>query len=89
MSVPFTTRDEALSSGPRYNGYAHSFAGMGVQFILFMGIDMGISILLARRWASGTACWRRVSLTTVLLGAPVRRADRAGADVRDVRCAPC
>jgi len=69
MSVPFTTQDEALSSGPRYNGYAHSFAGMGVQFILFMGIDMGIGILLARR----TGIWNRllaapVTLTTVLLG---------------------
>lgn len=69
MSVPFSTKDEALSSGPRYNGYAHSFAGMGVQFILFMGIDMGISILLARR----SGIWNRlmaapVTLTTVLLG---------------------
>ena len=69
MSVPFSTKDEALSSGPRYNGYAHSLAGMGVQFILFMGIDMGISILLARR----SGIWNRlmaapVTLTTVLLG---------------------
>ena len=61
MSVPFTTKDEALSSGPKYNGYAHSFAGMGVQFILFMGIDLGIGILLARRMG----IWNR------LLAAPV------------------
>ncbi|MYM89576.1 ABC transporter permease [Rugamonas sp. FT82W] len=69
MTMPYTTRDEALSSGPKYNGYAHSFAGMGVQFILFMGIDMGVGILLARR----TGVWNRllaapVSLTTVLGG---------------------
>ncbi|MBV7537971.1 ABC transporter permease [Duganella sp. sic0402] len=69
MSVPFTTGDQALSSGPKYNGYAHSFAGMGVQFILFMGIDMGIGILLARQ----LGIWNRllaapVSLTTVLMG---------------------
>ncbi|GJJ00279.1 putative transport permease YfiM [Duganella rhizosphaerae] len=69
MSMPYTTQDQALSSGPRYNGYAHSFAGMGVQFILFMGIDMGIGILLARRMG----IWNRllaapVSLTTVLMG---------------------
>ncbi len=71
LSMPFTTRDEALASGPAgvaYNGYAHSFAGMGVQFILFMGVDMGISILLARR----SGVWSRllaapVTLTTVLL----------------------
>ena len=69
MSLPYHTEDQALSSGPKYNGYAHSFAGMGVQFILFMGIDMGIGILLARR----LGIWNRlqaapVSLTTVLLG---------------------
>ncbi|RFP22751.1 ABC transporter permease [Duganella sp. BJB488] len=69
MTMPYTTQDQALSSGPKYNGYAHSFAGMGVQFILFMGIDMGVGILLARR----TGVWNRllaapVSLTTVLWG---------------------
>jgi ABC-2 type transport system permease protein len=72
MSVPYTTQDQPLSSGPKYNGYAHSFAGMGVQFILFMGIDMGIGILLARRMG----IWNRllaapVSLTTVLMGRAV------------------
>jgi len=69
MTMPYTTQDQALSSGPKYNGYAHSFAGMGVQFILFMGIDMGVGILLARR----TGVWNRllaapVSLITVLGG---------------------
>lgn len=50
LSLPFITRDEAMSSGPdQYNGYAHSFAGMAVQFILFMGIDAGIAVLLAKR----------------------------------------
>jgi ABC-2 type transport system permease protein len=69
LSMPFTTRDEAMSSGPvKYNGYAHSFAGMSVQFILFMGIDVGIGVLLARR----QGLWNRllaapVTLTTVLL----------------------
>ena len=35
-----TTRAESLTSGPvaqGYNPYAHSFSGMGVQFILFIG----------------------------------------------------
>jgi len=72
MTVPYTTRDEALSSGPKYNGYAHSFAGMGVQFILFMGIDLGIGVLTARR----LGIWGRllaapVSLATVLLARAV------------------
>jgi ABC-2 type transport system permease protein len=71
LSMPFTTRDQQLTSGPAeqgYNAYAHSFAGMGVQFILFMGIDMGIGILLAQR----SGVWNRllaapVGLTQVLL----------------------
>jgi ABC-2 type transport system permease protein len=68
MSMPYTTQDEALSSGPKYNGYAHSFAGMGVQFILFMGINLGISILLEQR----QGIWSRllaapVPLSTVIL----------------------
>lgn len=69
MTMPYATQDQPLSSGPKYNGYAHSFAGMSVQFILFMGIDIGTGVLLARR----TGVWHRVlaapvTLTTVLLG---------------------
>ncbi|GAB2866052.1 linearmycin resistance permease LnrM [Pseudoduganella ginsengisoli] len=68
LAMPFSTRDEALSAGPKYNGYAHAFAGMSVQFILFMGVDIGIGILLARR----AGIWNRllaapVTLTTLLL----------------------
>jgi ABC-2 type transport system permease protein len=78
LSTPFTTSDEQMHSGPveeAYNGYAHSFAGMAVQFILFMGIDMGIGVLLAKR----TGVWNRVlsapvSLTTVLLARAVSTA---------------
>ncbi|HEY8023949.1 MAG TPA: ABC transporter permease [Burkholderiaceae bacterium] len=68
ISMPFTTTDEALTSGPnKYNGYSHSFAGMSVQFILFMAIDAGISVLMARR----TGLWNRllaspITVTTVL-----------------------
>jgi ABC-2 type transport system permease protein len=48
---------------------------MAVQFILFMGIDMGIGVLLAKR----TGVWNRllaapVSLTTVLLARAVSTA---------------
>lgn len=66
MSLPFTTR-EAEVAGPRdtrYNGYAHSFAGMGVQFVLFMGIELGVGLLLMRRMG----LWKR------LRAAPVSRA---------------
>lgn len=64
LTMPFTTSEQAVASkeiAAGYNGYAHSFAGMGVQFILFMGIDMGIGILLARR----SGIWNR------LLAAPI------------------
>jgi ABC-2 type transport system permease protein len=72
MTMPYTTQDQALSSGPKYNGYAHSFAGMGVQFILFMGINLGISILLEQR----QGFWSRllaapVSLSTIIMGRAV------------------
>ncbi|WP_426209996.1 ABC transporter permease [Massilia sp. TWP1-3-3] len=71
LSTPFSTSEEQVSSGSKlegYNGYAHSFAGMGVQFILFLGIDIGIGVLLARR----SGIFNRllaapVSLQTVLL----------------------
>jgi ABC-2 type transport system permease protein len=66
MSLPFTTRESEVA-GPRdaaYNGYAHAFAGMGVQFILFMGIELGVGLLLMRRMG----LWKR------LRAAPVSRA---------------
>jgi ABC-2 type transport system permease protein len=39
-----------------YNGYAHSFAGMTVQFILFAGIDAGVLLLLTR----DRGIWQRI-----------------------------
>lgn len=79
MSNPFATREVAMTSGrpgaENYNGYAHSFAGMGVQFILFMGIDIGVGVLLARRMG----IWNRllaapVTLNTVLLARTISAA---------------
>ncbi|WP_211465052.1 ABC transporter permease [Collimonas silvisoli] len=62
LSVPYSTHDQALTSGlQKYNGYAHAFAGMSVQFILFMGVDAGIAVLL----------WRRMGLWNRLLAAPI------------------
>jgi ABC-2 type transport system permease protein len=55
-------------SGIGYNGYAHSFGGMGVQFILFMGLDVGIRLLMLRQ----TGLWQRLRAAplsrSVLLG---------------------
>lgn len=69
ISQPFETDLVEAGAGPAggprgYNGYAHSFAGMGVQFILLLGVDMGIGLLLLRR----QDLWKR------LRAAPLSRA---------------
>jgi ABC-2 type transport system permease protein len=58
LEMPFETREQEVTAGAdrKYNSYAHSFAGMGVQFILFMGIDLGVGMLLARR----LGLWKRL-----------------------------
>lgn len=70
FAMPFATKEEAMVAkssietptfGSQYNGYAHSFAGMIVQFVLFMGIDVGVGVLLARK----LGLWNR------LLAAPL------------------
>jgi ABC-2 type transport system permease protein len=70
LTLPYQTRDQAITSGEniRYNGYAHSIGGMGVQFILFMGLDAGISLLLLRQ----SGLWQR------LRAAPLSRATLLG-----------
>ncbi len=70
LSMPYQTREEAITSGRdiQYNGYAHSFGGMGVQFILFMGLDVGIALLMLRQ----SGLWQRLRAAplsrTMLLG---------------------
>jgi len=65
FSMPFTTSTAEVTSeiDKKYNSYAQSFAGMSVQFILFMGIDFGVGLLLARRMG----LWKR------LRAAPISR----------------
>ncbi|KQV53494.1 hypothetical protein ASC95_12240 [Pelomonas sp. Root1217] len=77
LSMPYTTREvEALQSGANaapvaYNSYAHSFAGMGVQFILMSGVEMGMGLLLMRR----LGLWKR------LRAAPLSRAQLLGSRI--------
>lgn len=56
--MPYTVSQEAVTArrGVKYNSMAHSFAGMCVQFILFMGIDAGMVVLNQRR----TGLWKRL-----------------------------
>lgn len=58
QGLPFATVDRAVTSGDAvaYNGFAHAFAGMSVQFILFMGIEAGVSVLMLRQ----SGLWRRL-----------------------------
>ena len=69
-SLPFVTDEVAAAPRPevRYSSYAHSFAGMGVQFVLLMGVDLGIGLLTLRR----LGLWKRLRAAplskAVLLG---------------------
>jgi ABC-2 type transport system permease protein len=73
FSLPFDLHASQTTSGidRKYNGYAHSFAGMGVQFILFMGVEVGVGVLLARR----LGLWKRLRAAplsrSVLLGSHI------------------
>lgn len=77
LSMPYTTREiEAVQSSANaapvaYNSYAHSFAGMGVQFILMTGVDMAVGLLLMRR----LGLWKR------LRAAPLSRAQLLGSRI--------
>jgi len=70
LTLPYQVSSEAVTSGSgiQYNGYAHSFGGMGIQFILFVGIDVGVGLLLQRQ----RGVWKRLRAAplsrTVLLG---------------------
>jgi ABC-2 type transport system permease protein len=67
LGIPYevAASEVAGKSGTPYNGYAHSFAGMAVQFILFAGIDAGIMLLLLRQ----RGIWQRIR------SAPISRAE--------------
>jgi len=66
MTMPFATKEIEVTSGKdkRYNAYAHSFAGMAVQFILFMGIELGMALLLQRR----QGLWKRLRAAPLTKG---------------------
>jgi ABC-2 type transport system permease protein len=65
IGIPYSVREQAVTAGPNiaYNGYAHAFAGMGIQFLLFAAANLGIEILLERQ----RGLWRR------LRSAPISR----------------
>jgi ABC-2 type transport system permease protein len=58
FTMPYAVSEEAVTArkDAPYNSMAHSFAGMCVQFILFMGIDTGMVMLYQRR----SGLWKRL-----------------------------
>jgi ABC-2 type transport system permease protein len=58
LSIPYSVTSTPVTGKAHrpYNGYAHSFAGMAVQFILFAGIDAGVLLLLTR----DRGIWQRI-----------------------------
>ena len=71
LAMPYGVSEQAVTAqaGVAYNGYAHAFAGMGVQFLLFACIDLAIGMLTERQ----LGLWKR------LRAAPVSRAVLLGA----------
>ena len=71
LTVPYEVGETAVTSGAgvAYNGFAHAFAGMGVQFLLFACIDLAIGMLTERQ----LGLWKR------LRAAPLSRATLLGA----------
>jgi ABC-2 type transport system permease protein len=58
LQLPYAVHEEAVTAraNEAYNAYAHAFAGMGVQFLLFAAANLGIEILLERQ----RGLWKRL-----------------------------
>jgi ABC-2 type transport system permease protein len=65
LTTPYQLKEEAVTArrDQGFNSFAQSFTGMGVQFILFMGIEAGVMLLHQRQ----RGLWKR------LRAAPVSR----------------
>jgi ABC-2 type transport system permease protein len=66
LSIPYEVASTSVTArtGTAYNSFAHSFAGMSVQFILFAGIDAGIVLLLLRQ----RGLWQRIRAAPISRG---------------------
>jgi ABC-2 type transport system permease protein len=73
LSMPYDVRNEAMTARAtvQYNPFAHSFAGMGIQFLLMTAITFGVDMLLERQ----RGLWKR------LRAAPVSRSALLGSKV--------
>ena len=65
LGLPYELKTRALSAGQAgYNGYAHAFSGMGVQFVLMLGVELGVGLLMARR----SGMWQRLRAAPLAKG---------------------
>jgi ABC-2 type transport system permease protein len=70
LTLPYEIHEQAVTAGGQvpHNSYAHAFAGMGVQFLLFAAVDLGIGILVDRQ----RGVWKRIRSAplsrTIVLG---------------------
>jgi ABC-2 type transport system permease protein len=71
ITRPYRVQEQAMTAGAgvAFNSYAHAFAGMGVQFLLFATANLGIEILLERQ----RGLWKRlrsapISRLTLIVG---------------------
>lgn len=71
ISMPYSVREDAVTGrgNVAYNGMAHAFAGMSLQFVLFAALNLGVEVLLERQ----RGLWKRfrtapVSRTTLMFG---------------------
>ena len=78
LSMPYsvTSTQVTAHADMPYNGYAHSFAGMAVQFVLFAGIDAGVLLLLTR----DRGIWQRIR------SAPITKSQFLGARTLSTTC---
>jgi ABC-2 type transport system permease protein len=58
VTLPYDAREQPVTSAVSapYNGYAHAFAGMAIQFLLFAMANLGVEMLVERQ----QGLWRRV-----------------------------
>ena len=73
ITLPYDVRVEAMTArqSTNYNGFAHSFAGMGLQFMLMGAINFAIEILVERQ----RGLWKR------LRSAPISKLTLLGSKV--------
>jgi ABC-2 type transport system permease protein len=73
ITLPYEVREEAMTARQHtsYNGFAHSFAGMGLQFMLMGAINFAIEMLVERQ----RGLWKR------LRSAPVSKLTLLGSKV--------